>query len=177
MWQDKCSQCEGLHHPPLVAGLDGMFGRLSWTLASAVADAGCFLLPLPPQTLWVFPLHPTADHGLYQGALLVPKTPPCTSLWPGRCVKILMPPGSSPLPATDRREGIYTPALLPLRWVTLRHESNPGSRGPQMTKQQSPASHSDDLITAPLLGAFPALSYSPTALLMFPGIPSQVSYL
>ena len=36
---------------------------------------------------------------------------------------------------SDRREGIYTPAVLLLRWVTLRHESNPGSRGPQMMKQ------------------------------------------
>ena len=143
-----------------------------------MADAACFLLPLPHRHCGCSPCIQLLFMAcLYPGALLVPKTPPCASLWPGRCVKILMPPGSSPLPATDRREGMYTPALLPLRWVTLRHESNPGSRGPQMTKQQSPATHSDDLITAPLLDAFPALSYSPTALLIFPGIPSQVSYL
>ena len=126
----------------------------------------------------MFHPHPTADHGLpLPGGSFGPQDSTLCKLMAGRYVKILMPPGSSPLPVTNRREGIYTPAVLPLRWVTLRHESNPGSRGPQMIKQQSPTTHSDDLVMAPLLDAFPALSCSPTTLLMFPGSLSQVSYL
>lgn len=81
----------------------------------------------------MFHPHPTADHGLpLPGGSFGPQDSTLRKLMAREVCEDIDAPREQP---SDRREGIYIPAVLLLRWVTLRHESNPGSRGPQMMKQ------------------------------------------